>query len=158
MKNPFARIALVLCCCTLLGACAGMNSNTTTDTTDSAATTQAKNTNEPYFPTSFTDFEVPGELKLDRKETMLINTASFNGGILHFSGWVEVNSLTDYFINAMEKNGWKRTGEVRYQNMLLAFTKPNKNCMISIQDGALGGKTQVYVYITEDLTAGGRGM
>jgi hypothetical protein len=54
----------------------------------------------------------------------------------------------------MQKNGWKMTGEVRYENILLAFTKPNKNCMLTIYEGSYGTKSEVYVYITEDLTNG----
>ena len=109
--------------------------------------------NEPYYPTSFGDFEVPGELKLVRKNTLFINTQSFTGGIVNLTGRVEVSSLTDFFVNSMQKNGWKITGEVRYENVLLAFTKPNKNCLISIYDGDFSGRTKVYVYITEDVMA-----
>ena len=153
--TSFFRAAGLALALALAGGCAGLGTGAQDSGSGPDAASQSVAKNEPYYPTSFSDFEVPGELKMDRKDTMLINTASFTGGILHFTGWVEVNSLTDYFINSMEKNGWKRTGEVRYQNILLAFTKPTKNCMISIYEGNLGGKTQVYVYITEDLTAGG---
>ena len=106
---------------------------------------------EPYFPVNFNDFEVPSQLELDRKTTLFINTASFTGGIIKFTGRVEVISLTDFFINSMQKNGWQMNGEVRYKNVLLAFTKPNKNCMIEITAGEFGNKTRVNAYITEDV-------
>lgn len=135
-----------------LSACvAGMG--TTSDSSDNAAPSGVTR-NDPYFPTKFNDFEVPGELKEERQKSMFINTSSFTGGILLFTGRVDVNSLTDFFVNSMQKNGWKLTGEVRYENIMLAFTKPNKNCMLTIYEGELVGKTQVYVYITEDLQGG----
>lgn len=128
-----------------------ITTNSGTDSPNQADRSSAAVKNEPYFPTNFSDFEVPGELEMIRKNTMFINTASFTGGILNFTGRVSVDSLTDYFINSMQKNGWHLTGEVRYENILLAFTKPNKNCLITIYEGDYGGKTQVYTYITEDV-------
>jgi hypothetical protein len=135
----------------MLSGCAGwQTSSDSTEQMDTAGITR----NEPYFPTKFNDFEIPGELQQERKKSMFINTSSFTGGILYFTGRVDVNSLTDFFVNTMQKNGWKMTGEVRYENILLAFTKPNKNCMLTIYEGSYGTKSEVYVYITEDLTNG----
>jgi hypothetical protein len=135
----------------LLNGCAGMG---TSKDSSEAEIPSGLSRNDPYFPTKFNDFEVPGELKEERKKSMFINTSSFTGGILLFTGRVEVNSLTDFFVNSMQKNGWKLTGEVRYENIMLAFSKPNKNCMLTIYEGEYGSKTQVYVYITEDLQVG----
>ena len=131
----------------LLSGCAAMKKDS--DSPDAATNTPPAN--EPYFPTSFGDFEVPGELRLERKDTLFINTSSFVGGIVKLTGHVEVGSLTDFFVNSMQKNGWKITGEIRYENVLLSFTKPNKNCMITIYDGTYGTRTEVYAYITEDV-------
>ncbi len=136
-----------------LTGCAQMHTSTpTAANSTTSAPIEATNKNEPYFPTNFNDFEVPGELKLDSKHTMFINTASFTGGILSFEGRVEINSLTDFFINTMQKNNWQLTGEVRYNNILLAFKKPNKNCMISIYGDKYGYRTKVNAYITESNT------
>lgn len=126
-----------------LSGCLSMQNKTAT------TSVQKSSKSEPYFPTSFGDLEVPGELKLDRKNTLFINTSSFNGGIINLSGRVETGSLTDFFVHSMQKNGWKINGEVRYENVLLAFNKPNKNCMITIYGGDFGTSTQVFVYITE---------
>lgn len=146
--HPFKFITILALFIGLTG-CAAMDGGTTSTGQSESATTAAKN--EPYFPTNFSDFEVPGELEMIRKNTLFINTASFTGGIINFTGRVEVDSLTDFFINSMQKNGWHLTGEVRYENILLAFTKPNKNCLITIYDGEFGNKTKVYTYITEDV-------
>ena len=148
--NVFIMITAMLATLFISG-CAGLGT-----TTDSKGTKSSSGIvrNDPYFPTKFNDFEVPGELQEERKKSMFINTSSFTGGILNFSGRVEVKSLSDFFINTMQKNGWKLTGEVRYENIMLAFTKPNKSCMLTIYEGEYGAKTQVYVYITEDVKPG----
>ena len=107
--------------------------------------------NAPYYPSGVNDIQIPGELKEIRDNSLYINTASFVGGIKTFSGRVEINSLSDFFISTMQKNGWKKVGTIQYKNALLAFTKPNKTCMISIFEGAIGMKSKVYIYVTEDI-------
>lgn len=134
----------------MLAGCSGLNLGQGT-------TQEGTGTSQAYFPTKFRDFEVPNELQVDRSKTLFINTSSFNGGIVYLTGRLEVESLTDYFSQSMQKNGWKLSGEAHYKNVLLAFTKPGKNCLISLYEGELGTSTKVYAYITEDLGAGGAG-
>lgn len=135
----------------MLTGCSGINLGQTSGQSDGT------NTSESYYPTKFRDFEVPNDLKLDSSKTLIINTSSFNGGIIALSGRLEVESLTEYFTQSMEKNGWKLTGEAHYKNVLIAFSKANKNCMITLYQGELGVPTKVFAYIAEDLTAGGGG-
>jgi hypothetical protein len=96
---------------------------------------------------------VPCELSWDREGSMSIKTESYAGGVLKFVGRVEVNSLADFFVNAMEKNSWKLVGSAKYQNVLLAFTKPNKTAMVMIYESDLSSKTSVYIYLTDDISA-----
>ena len=135
----------------LLPGCTSMNLGQ--DSTPAEGT----NTSQSYFPTKFRDFEVPNELKVDRDKTLFINTSSFIGGIVSLTGRLEVESLTDFFLQAMQRNGWKLTGEAHYKNVLLSFSKPGKNCMITLYAGELGTSTKVYAYMTEELTPGGGG-
>lgn len=118
---------------------------------DSSKTTTE---NQPYYPTDFKDLLIPSELTWNRENSMAIKTDSFAGGILHFTGRVELNSLSEFFVNTMAKNNWKMSGSVKYKKIVLAFIKPNKTCTIIISENEFGMKTSVYVYITEDLTAG----
>ena len=104
--------------------------------------------NEPYYPSDFRDLMVPGELEWNREKSVTINTDSFTGGILNFGGRVEVNSLTEFFINAMKKDGWTAIGTIKAKNVLLAFSKANGSCMIRIDEGGTLGKTEVNIYIT----------
>ncbi len=132
----------------VLTGCAKMHT-TSTVATATAPQTAAKKGSEAYFPSTFNDFEVPSELKLDAKHTMFINTSSFTGGIIVLNGRVEATSLADFFVNSMQKNNWVLTGEVRYNSILLSFTKPNKNCMISISHDSYSYNTKVNAYISE---------
>ena len=105
----------------------------------------------PYFPSGVTDVQIPAELELSRDDSMFINTSSYNGGILAFEGRVDVESVADFFLTTMQKNGWKMAGSIRYKNILMAFVKPNKSCIIKIFDTGLAFKTKVNVYYTEDM-------
>ncbi len=103
---------------------------------------------EPYRPADFDEILIPGELTWNRKGSMTINTDSFTGGILNFTGRVEVNSLTDFFINTMKKNGWRLNGSVKSEDVLLAFTRDNGTCMIKIIAGGIAKSTNVFVYVS----------
>jgi hypothetical protein len=98
------------------------------------------------------DIELPTELKWDREKSMTIKTESFNGGIWHYAGRVDALSLKDYLISAMHNNNWKHVGEATSTDILLAFVKPNKTCMMVISDSKLGN-TRLTLYVTVDRTA-----
>jgi hypothetical protein len=109
--------------------------------------------NAPYYATEFNDLLIPGELKFNNDKTMSIKTDSFAGGILHFSGRVEMNSLAGFFESSMVKNGWKLTGTIKHKEVLLAFVKPNKTCMIRVIKSGFGMGTEVFVYMTVDIAS-----
>ena len=102
---------------------------------------------EPYYPSDFRDLLIPGELIWSREKSVTLNTDSFNGGILNFSGRVEVTSLMEFFTNSMKNDGWTPVGSLKSKNVLLAFTKENSSCMIRIIEGGPIGKTEVSIYI-----------
>ncbi|NNK14404.1 MAG: hypothetical protein HKP52_09210 [Desulfofustis sp.] len=105
---------------------------------------------------NYEDIKVPPEMKLNTKKTLTINTESFHGGVLIFNGYVEVQSLKDYMVKSMKSDQWRHVGEASYNNVLLAFTKPNKTAIIVLQGGGLGkiGKTKMEMYVTVDAAAG----
>ncbi len=136
-------------------ACTTLSMNADNGDAAASQTTQAQDTGpayEPYHPADFNEILIPGELNWNREESMTINTDSFAGGILKFSGRVEVNSLTDFFVNTMKKNGWTLKGSVKSDDVLLAFTREGGTCMIKILAGGIAKATSVFVYINR--TAG----
>lgn len=104
------------------------------------------------FAGDLKDIELPIELEWDRDKSITIKTESFNGGIWYYEGRVEPLSLKDYLVNAMHNNKWKLVGEATSQDILLAFVKPNKTCMIVIADSSMG-KTKLSLHVTIDKTA-----
>lgn len=107
---------------------------------------------------SYGDIELPIEMVLDAKKSMAMRTDSFQGGIHIYKGRVQVASLRDYIIASMRNNKWKLVGEASYNNVMLAFTKPNKTCMVVLSDSSAGalGKTQANFYVTVDVAAASR--
>lgn len=109
----------------------------------------------PTSVANYDDIEIPPEMKMDTKKSMSITTESFRGGMLSFAGSIEITSLRDYIITTMKNNQWRHVGEASYDNVLLAFTKPNKTCMVVLEEGFGGklGKTYLELYITVDVAA-----
>ncbi len=104
------------------------------------------------FAGDLQDIELPTELEWDRTKSMVIKTESFHGGVWHYSGRVEPLSLKDYIVSSMHNNKWKLVGESTASDILLAFVKPNKTCMVVITDSKMG-KTRLTLYVTVDRTA-----
>ena len=105
-----------------------------------------------FYAGDLRDIELPVELEWQRDKSMTIKTESFNGGIWHYEGRVEPLSLKDFVVNAMHNNKWKLVGESTSHDILLAFVKPNKTCMIVIS-GSKMGKTKLALSVTIDRTA-----
>lgn len=106
-----------------------------------------------YSANEFPDLMIPGDLDWDREKSMIVRTESFAGGVLQYSGRVEITSAADFFINTMGRNGWKLAGTTKYKNILLAFVKPTKTCTIMLSEDKLMMKTVVNIYMAEDLGA-----
>jgi len=102
---------------------------------------------------NYEDIELPVEMKYSNKKSMSIRTDSFRGGIIHYKGRVEIHSLKDYIIASMKRNKWKLAGEVSSRNVILAFTKPNKTCMMNIEPNNTLSDTTLTMYVTVDVTA-----
>ncbi len=102
---------------------------------------------------NYEDIELPADMKYSNKDSMSIRTDSFRGGIIHYSGRVEIVSLKEFIIASMTKNKWKLAGEVSSRNVILAFTKPNKTCMMNIEPNGPVSDTTLTMYVTVDVTA-----
>ena len=102
---------------------------------------------------NYEDIEIPAEMKYNPKGSMSIKTDSFRGGIIHYKGRVEMHSLKEFLVASMKKNKWKLAGEVSSQNIILAFTKPSKTCMINIDPKGSLSDTTLTMYVTVDVTA-----
>ncbi len=150
-KNPKTLLMILAFSCSLfLAGCADMGIGSSDEDMDAAA--PIKSSAAFYTSSEFSDLQIPNDLDWDRDKSLVIHTESFAGGVLRYTGRIEVNSLSDFFATSMTKNGWKLVGTAKYKNVLLAFTKENKTCTITIGEGDLRIKTEVHIYITEDIT------
>jgi len=104
------------------------------------------------FADDIQDIVLPTEMDWKRDKSMTIKTESFRGGVWHYVGKVEVVSLKDFMVSSMQGNKWKLVGEAASKNIMLAFVKPNKTCMMVIEDASFG-KTELTLYVTIDKTA-----
>lgn len=101
------------------------------------------------FADDIKDIPIPAELKWQRNDSMAIKTESFRGGLLVYSGSAGIISLRDYMVAAMRDNQWRMVGETSSKNIMLAFVKPGKTCMMILSE-SLFGKTELRLYIAID--------
>jgi len=106
----------------------------------------------------YPDIELPSDMELVSEKSIAIRTDSFKGGIMNYSGRIEIQSLKNFIIGSMNRNRWKLVGEASSKEIMLAFTKPNKTCMVVVKEDFAGslGKTHVFLYVTADLAAAKR--
>jgi len=102
---------------------------------------------------NYEDIEIPADMKYSTKNSMTIRTESFRGGIINYSGRIEMYSLKEFIIASMKKNKWKLAGEVSSEDVILAFTKPSKTCMMKIENNGAMSDTTLTMYVTVDVAA-----
>ena len=93
----------------------------------------------------FEDVLIPHELKLEPDKSFIYETPSLKAGRLVFSGRVQVPSLLNFFTNNMEKDGWKLVNKFGLKDVVLNFSKPNKNCTVNIYDKPINTIVEVWV-------------
>jgi hypothetical protein len=149
MKKCFGIKMLAFLSMALILISTGCTSNKSTPGNDDAGLPQVSS-----FADDIKDITLPPELAWDRKNSMVIKTESFRGGVFNYQGRAEVMSLKDYMVASMQDNKWRLVGETSSKDIMLAFVKPNKTCIIVISEG-LFGKTEMKLYVAIDKTASG---
>ncbi len=150
MKNMYGCrlvfIFMILATLLLTSGCANTIGKTQISSDDSALPPVSG------FADDIQDIVLPTDMEWKRDKSMTIKTESFRGGVWYYTGRVEVVSLKDFMTNSMKDNKWKLVGEATSKDVMLAFVKPNKTCMMVIADEAFG-KTSLTLYVTIDKTA-----
>ncbi|MFW5906172.1 MAG: hypothetical protein ACOCTJ_01215 [Desulfobia sp.] len=129
--------------------CGTMSSSDSSEDMEPVSLSESNATSTPYHPKDFTEIKLPNIMELDRDKSMYVKSQDFNGGILHFSGRAEPNSLINFFENTMPGEGWSLAGSVKTRKTLLVYTKDDKTCMITIEDPNFSFSTQVILYIAD---------
>lgn len=94
----------------------------------------------------FSDVLVPPELDLDTKGSVVYETGGAKAGVLLFSGRVEVESLVEFFRKSMQRDGWTLVSSVRFNRILLHFTKAGRACQILIWEKPLTTEVEIHVH------------
>lgn len=93
----------------------------------------------------FPDVLIPPELELDTKGSVVYETGGAKAGVLLFSGRVEVESLVEFFRRSMQKDGWNLISSVRFNRILLNFTKSDRACQILIWEKPLTTEVEIHL-------------
>ena len=159
-RTVFLSTVLGLASLVALSGCAELGLGGSSDkgaSSDPFAASAASATEQPYRANEFSDILIPSEFSWDREKSMIVRTDSYVGGVLQYTGRVDITSAADFFTNNMPRNGWKLAGSTKYKNVLLAFIKPNKTCTIVLSEDKLLMRTDIAIYVTEDTSAGRAG-
>ena len=118
----------------VLAACSSMNATSGSAGSDSAAKMSS--------PTQYRDFDdilLPSEMKVDSKRTYIVEGSGLTTGILTVKGWVDRNSLIDFFKSAMEREKWQELASFKSPSAdtssILVFQKAGRTAVISIREG-----------------------
>lgn len=89
----------------------------------------------------FHDILIPGEMEKVAKESFIIN----GNGRLVLSGRVDNDSLSQFFITSMNKEGWVSLNQYKYQGAIkLFFKKPEKFATIVISEDPLSTRVEIW--------------
>ncbi len=150
MKNRNITLNFVLCMLAasilLLSGCSSLSPQTELPSGDGALPPISG------FADDIQDIVIPTDMEWNRAKSMTIKTESFRGGLWHYSGKLEIVSLKDFMVSSMQDNKWKLVGEASSKDIMLAFVKPNKTCMMVLTDKSFN-TTQLTLYVTIDKTA-----
>jgi hypothetical protein len=98
----------------------------------------------------FGDVLLPKQLKVDRKYSFVLSTSGLTAGLLSLKGRVEVDSLITFFQNKMPVDGWRMISVIKASRSMLLFKKQSRWCVISIIQGRMSTRTEIWVAPTLD--------
>ena len=99
----------------------------------------------------FVDILIPAELSLVKKSSFVYSTPSFSAGVLVFEGYVQGESLVNFFTTNMPKDGWTLKSSFRYRRVILSFEKEERSCLVSVAEFPL--KTRVEIWVAPQVRA-----
>ncbi|HKK34007.1 MAG TPA: hypothetical protein VJ934_10675 [Desulfomicrobiaceae bacterium] len=127
-----------------LTACAGVlpGSSPSDQATPRSEPAQEEQTRFYY---DFDDILVPKEMELTPKNSLLLETPQVKAGVIQFKGRVEPISLFDFFQTNMPKDGWQLRSYIKYGRYLMVYEKPDRDCVISIDESSLTTSMEIWV-------------
>jgi hypothetical protein len=123
--------------------CASMKKSENISEETSEPKSEVKGPTPVYY--DFADILVPAELTLDRGNSFVYSTTSFSAGVLVFAGYVQGESLVNFFTTNMANEGWILKSSFRYRRVILNFEKDQRSCLISIAEFPFNTKVEIWV-------------
>ena len=148
-----SRSGLLVCLLSLLllvgSGCAVLQKSEDTSGETEEKKSEVKGPAPVYY--DFADILIPAELSLNKKNSFVYSTPSFSAGVLVFEGYVQGESLVNFFTTNMPKDGWILKSSFRYRRVILNFEKDQRSCLVSVAEYPL--KTGVEIWVAPQLSA-----
>ena len=139
MIRPRSLAALLLAAVLLTGGlgCSYFESSTKDTQSQPKAPTTARH--------SFDDILVPTDLDFDASNSFVFESTELKAGTLYFSGYVDPDSLKNFFVESMPKDGWQLKSIFRFPKTVLLFEKSNKVSIIEIYEKTVLTHVEIWV-------------
>ena len=132
-NNLLTLIGLSILAVTL-AACSSMNA-----TSGGSAGNTATQAASPTLYRDFNDILLPNEMKIEPDRTYIVEGSGLTTGILTIKGWVDRNSLMDFFKSAMKRDQWQELASFKSPtpetSSIIVFQKEERTAVISIDEG-----------------------
>ena len=115
--------------------------------------TESEKTASVYY--EFDDVLIPAEMKIERGDTFIYQTAGFTVGILTLKGRVDIDSLVVFFEKNMPKDNWQIISQFKSPRTMMLFQKQNRWCVVAITEGNYYTYAKVWVAPTTRQPTGG---
>jgi hypothetical protein len=134
----------------LTAGCAILKANENKGTAADSPQTAASIPKEaPPFYCDFGDVLLPGELKMDKKESFIMTSGGMTSGMMVLKGGLDTTSIVGFFESKMPVDGWRKIGRMTSEHSLLVFMKPARWCVIGMTEGQFGTRVEIWVAPTE---------
>lgn len=168
MRNPTGKISgtlfmMIFALCFLIGftGCqsTGKSSSSSSGTSDSSSSSAETPTEPTNLYRDFKDILVPGELKVDDKRTYIIQGPGLTTGVMTLKGYVERDSLIEFFKSAMARDSWTELASFKSPSKntssILVFQKADRTAIINIHDRSFNTVVEIAVAPMEANVSGG---
>jgi hypothetical protein len=131
--------------------CTALKSKDSADTASGSFPAPAAPTSKEKAPVyyDFGDVMLPSDLKVDKKDSFIMNSGGVTSGILVLKGSLDANSLVGFFESKMPVDGWRKIGRFSSKRSLLVFMKQTRWCVIGVIEGQFGTHVEIWVAPTE---------
>ncbi len=107
----------------------------------------------------FKDILLPGEMKVDDKRTYIVQGPGLTTGILTIKGYVERDSLIDFFKSAMVRDNWTELASFKSPSKntssILVFQKADRTAIINIHEESFNTYVEIAVAPMAPGSSGG---